>query len=60
MELLCSRKETITLAVMNEREDLMDIGSVVMSYTLSALSGICFITGLAVLFGGRSGKYGKF
>lgn len=28
-------------------------GLVVMSYTLSALSGICFVTGLAVLFGGR-------
>ncbi len=37
----------------------MDIGSVVMSYTLSALSGICFITGLALLFGGRGTKHGK-
>ena len=42
------------------KENLMNSGLVVMSYTLSALSGICFITGLAVLFGGRSGKYGKF
>lgn len=25
----------------------------VMSYALSALSGICFVTGMAVLLGGR-------
>lgn len=31
----------------------MNSGLVVMSYTLSALSGICFITGLAILFGER-------
>ncbi len=31
----------------------MSNGLVVVSYTLSALSGICFVTGLAVLFGGR-------
>ncbi len=38
----------------------MNGGLVVMSYTLSALSGICFISGLAVLFGGRGAKHGKF
>lgn len=25
----------------------------VISYTLSALSGVCFVTGIAVLLGGR-------
>lgn len=33
----------------------------VISYTLSALSGICFVTGVAVLLGGRSAvEYGEF
>lgn len=31
----------------------MNNSLVVVSYTLSALSGICFITGLAVLLGGK-------
>ncbi len=32
----------------------MNSGLVIMSYTLSALSGICFVAGIAVLFSGRS------
>ncbi len=32
----------------------MNNGLAVVSYTLSALSGICFVTGIAVLLGGRS------
>ncbi len=32
----------------------MNNGLIVVSYTLSALSGVCFVAGLAVLFGGRS------
>lgn len=31
----------------------MNSGLVVVSYTLSALSGICFVAGLAVLLGGK-------
>jgi hypothetical protein len=31
----------------------MNNGLAVVSYTLSALSGICFVAGIAVLFGGR-------
>lgn len=31
----------------------MNHGLVVVSYTLSALSGICFVAGLALLLGGR-------
>ncbi len=38
----------------------MNGGLIVMSYTLSALSGICFIAGLAVLFGGKEARHGKF
>jgi hypothetical protein len=33
----------------------MKNGIIFVSYTLAAMSGICFITGLAVLSGGRSG-----
>lgn len=39
----------------------MKNGLAVISYTLSALSGICFVTGIAVLFGGREvSEYGEF
>lgn len=31
----------------------MNSGLIVLSYTLSALSGICFVTGIAVLIGGK-------
>lgn len=31
----------------------MNNGLAVISYTLSALSGICFVAGIAVLIGGR-------
>lgn len=39
----------------------MNNGLAVLSYALSALSGICFFTGIAVLFGGKDVvEYGKF
>ena len=31
----------------------MSAGAIFMSFGFSALSGICFVTGLAVLFGGK-------
>lgn len=34
----------------------MTNGIVVLSYTLAAMSGICFVTGLSVLFGGKERK----
>jgi len=32
----------------------MRSGMVVISYTLAALSGVCFMAGIAILNGGRS------
>lgn len=36
----------------------MNTGMIFISYALAAMSGICFITGIAVLSGGRTG-HGK-
>ncbi len=42
----------------------MNNGLVIISYALAAISGICFITGLAVLSGGKVKQkgttYGEF
>jgi hypothetical protein len=38
---------------------IMKNGIIFVSYTLAAMSGICFITGLAVLSSGRKVAYGR-
>lgn len=46
--------------IMIKKGTIMNNSLVVISYTLSALSGICFVTGIAVLLGGKGVEYGKF